>query len=169
MSSNTTPGVAMKPNRLHYFYAYKGPVWICIIVVPMLFVALMAGALGSPTSLTPGEAHPKGYLLLLGLAWLLGWASCALVGPFVLGPIYFHRAQLNGAPFQAGDPVEILVGPNRGRVVRVVEPLNGRGMVKVDFGEQPGLKREWFEETQLLKSQESLYIPTATTMEKLHG
>lgn len=148
----------MKPTRLHYFYAYKWPVWIWIIVVPMLFVAFMARALGSPPALSTLEPDSKSYLLLIGLAWLLGMASCSLVGPFILGPVYFHRAQLNGAPFQVGDPVEILVGPNRGRVVRVLEPLDGRAMVKVDFAEPPGLKQkrtfragDTFEETQLLK------------------
>jgi transcription elongation factor len=80
------------------------------------------------------------------------------VGTFVLGPIYFHRAQLNGAPFQPGDVVEILVGPNRGRVVRVLESWDWRGMVKVDLGAPATSKRRGifrcryiFEETQLLK------------------
>ncbi len=79
--------------------------------------------------------------MLLGLAWLLGMAGGSLAGPFILGPIYFHRAKLNGAPFQEGDLVEILVGPNRGRAVRVRESLDGRGTVKVDFGEQASSNR----------------------------
>ncbi len=148
----------MKPTRLHYFYAYKWPVWICIVVVPLLCVALVARELGPPPAFFPLESDARSYLLLLACAWLLGWASCALLGPFVLGPIYFHRAQLNGAPFQMGDSVEILVGPNRGRVVRVLEPLDGRGMAKVDLGEPANAKRKsifWcgdiFELTQLLK------------------
>ena len=148
----------MKPTRLHYFYAYKWPVWICIVVVPLLCVAFMARALGPPPALSPLESDARSYLLLLGIAWLLGWASCSLVGPFILGPIYFHRAQLNGAPFQVGDSVEILIGPDRGRVVRVLEPLDGRAMVKVDLGDHLNLERKrsfrtrnTFEETQLLK------------------
>ena len=148
----------MKPTRLHYFYAYKWPVWICIVVVPLLCVALVARELGPPPAFFPLESDARSYLLLLACAWLLGWASCALLGPFVLGPISFHRAQLNGAPFQMGDSVEILVGPNRGRVVRVLEPLDGRAMVTVDFGEQAHSRRKGssrarntFEETQLLK------------------
>ena len=101
----------MKPTRLHYLYAYKWPGWICIVVVPLLCVALVARELGPPPALFPLETDARSYFLLLACAWLLGWASCALLGPFVLGPIYFHRAQLNGAPFQMGDSVEI-----RGRV-----------------------------------------------------
>ena len=50
---------------------------------------------------------------------------------YILGPVYFHRARLNGAPFQEGDLVEILVGPNRGRLTRVLETWEWRGMVKV--------------------------------------
>lgn len=145
----------MKPTRLHYFYAYKLPVWIWIIVVPQLCVVLMAKGLGPPPALCPPGTEAGSYLMLLGLAWLLGWAGSALVGPFVLGPIYFHRARLNGAPFQVGDPVRILVGPCRGRVVRVLASVDGRGMVTVYLGETVGGKRkrrrDTFEETQLLR------------------
>ncbi len=118
----------------------------------------MASALGPPSSLSPLGSDGKSYLFLLGLAWLLGCAGGSLVGTFILGPIQFHRAQLNGAPYQPGDLVEILVGPNRGRIVRVQESLDGRGTVKVDLGEQTSpigksifWSGEYFEETQLLK------------------
>jgi hypothetical protein len=129
-----------------------------MLVVPLLCVAIMASTLGSPPALSPLDSDAKSYLLLLGLAWFLGWAICSLAGPFILGPIYLHRAKLNGAPFAVGDMVEILVGPNRGRVLRVLEPLDGRGLVKVDLGEHASRKGKsifgtgnFFEEAQLIK------------------
>ena len=148
----------MKPTRLHYFYAQKWPIWIWIICAPLLCVALMASALSPPASFSPTEPETRSYLFLLAIAALLGWAAGALVGKFVLGPIYFHRAQLNGAPFQPGDRVEILVGPNRGRIVQVLESWHWRGTAKVDLGEGAApirkntfSSKDIFEETQLLK------------------
>jgi hypothetical protein len=147
----------MKPTRLHYFYAYNWPKWLWITLVPLACVALMAGALGPPPALLPPGAEGKGYLLLLGLAWLLGFTGGLLPGWFILGPIYFHRAQLNGAPFHPGDEVEILVGRCRGRVVRVLDAENWQGSVRVDLGEAERGRRSrlWtgdiFQPTQLLK------------------
>ncbi len=143
---------------MHYFYARKWPVWLWMILIPLSCTVLMSGLLGSPPSLSPLTPEAKSYVLLLALAWMFGWAGGALVGPFILGPIHHHRAQLNGAPFQTGDLVQVLVGPYRGRVTRVLEPLDGQGLVKVDLAQQA--QRSWksrfwcgnrFEETQLLK------------------
>ena len=60
------------------------------------------------------------------------WLACVAAVGFVLGryaaipliwlllgPVYHWRGGLNGAPFKVGDEVEILVGKNRGRVVKV--------------------------------------------------
>jgi hypothetical protein len=58
-----------------------------------------------------------------------------------------------------GDRVEILVGPDRVRIVPVLEPMNGRGVVRVDLGGRVHSKRkgtflsgDTFEETQLLSA-----------------
>ena len=148
----------MNPTRLHYFYARKWPIWLAIIIVPLLCLVFMTRVLGPAPALLPLNAASGNYLFLLGLAWFLGWALCALVGPFIFGPIYSYRARLNGAPFLPGDQAEILVGPHRGRIVQVLEALDGRGKIRVDLGEKTSSKRkgmflagDFFEETQLLR------------------
>ena len=123
-----------------------------IVAVPTLFVFLMARALGPAPQIAGFGAEAKSYLLLLGLALLLGLCVVALTGPFILGPIYHHRAELNGAPFQAGDRVEILVGVNRGRVARVAEVWEWRGDLRVDWGSSEArARRTIFALTQIIK------------------
>ena len=126
----------MAATRVHYFYAQNWPARIWIVAVPSLCVLLMAGALGSPPEIAGFQPEAKSYLFLLGIALLLGICVAALLGPFILGPLYHYRAELNGYPFQPGDRVEILVGANCGRVVRVVEEWAFRGgELRVDLGE----------------------------------
>jgi hypothetical protein len=96
-----------------------------MVAVPSLFVLLMAKPLAPAPEIAGFEGETKSYLFLVGIALLLGFCVVALVGPFILGPIYDYRAELNGVPFQAGDRVGILVGANRGHVARVVEVWDG--------------------------------------------
>ena len=116
--------------------------WIWIVAVPSLCAILMACALGPAPGIAGFERDAKDYLYLIGIALLLGICVAALTGPFILGPLYHYREELNGYPFQPDDAVELLVGANRGRVARVVEVLEGRGVVRVDLGEfaTPGAK-----------------------------
>jgi len=142
----------MKPTRIHYFYAQNWPAWIWFAVAPLLGVLIMASALGAPPDLTTLGAEAKIYFFLLGLAWILGYLAAGLLGWFLLGPIYHYRAELNGAPFQPGDRVQILVGRDRGRVVRVAEVRDWRGDLRVDLGELADLKgRAIFHFAQIIK------------------
>lgn len=137
---------------MHYFYAQNWPAWIWFTVVPLLCVLLMASALGTPPDISALGAEAKSYLLLLGITWLLGYCAAGLVGWFILGPIYHYRAELNGAPFQTGDRVQILVGQNRGRVVRVAEVRDWRGDLRVDLGELANRKgKTMFHFAQVIK------------------
>jgi hypothetical protein len=131
----------MKPTRMHYFYAQNWPAWIWFTVAPLLCVLIMANALGTPPHLYALGVEAKSYLFLLGLAWLLGYLVAGLLGWFIFGPVYHYRAELNGAPFQPGDRVQILVGRDRGRVVRVAEVWDWRGDLRVDLGDLAGRKR----------------------------
>jgi hypothetical protein len=54
----------------------------------------------------------------------------------VLGPLYYFRARLNGAPFRVGDRVRILVGPHRDRIVQVYDVWGERRQVRVDLDAQ---------------------------------
>ena len=76
----------------------------------------------------------------------------ALLGPFILGPIYHYRGVLNGYPFQPGDRVQILVGANRDRIVQVVEVWDWRGDLRVNLGEFATPRaRTFFQFTQVIK------------------
>ncbi len=130
----------MKPTRMHYFYAQNWPAWIWFALAPLLCVWIMASALGPPPDFSTLGAEAKSNLVLLGFAWLLGFLVAVLLGWFIFGPIYHYRAELNGAPFQPGDRVQILVGRDRGRVVRVAEVWDWRGDLRVALGDLAGRK-----------------------------
>ena len=123
-----------------------------MMVIPSLFVAFMAWALGPAPEIAGFEPEAKSYLFLLGIALLLGFCVVALTGPFILGPIYHYRAEQNGAPFHTGDRVEILVGANRGQVAQVAEVWEWRGDLRVDWGPSVARKgRTIFGLAQIIK------------------
>lgn len=123
----------VKPTRLHYFFAQGWPATILLVVVLSIFVSLAVLALGPAPQLVGFGAEARSYLFLLGIALLIGLCVSALLGPFILGPIYDRRAALNGAPFHIGDRVEVLVGRNRGSVARVSEVWESRGSLRVEW------------------------------------
>ncbi len=106
-----------------------------MLAAPLAGAGLMAAALAPvPDLATPLSRAARDYLLLLALGALLGWFIGGLLGVFVLGPLYYHRSQLNGAPFAAGDRVLILRGRDRGQVLAVVESLDYRGSMRLANG-----------------------------------
>jgi len=146
----------MKPTRVHYFYAQNWPARIWIVIIPSLCVVLMARALGTPPKIGGFQADARSYLILLAIAWLLGLCVAALLGTFILAPLYRYRAQLNGYPFQPGDRVEILVGASRGRVVHVVEVCDWRGSLRLDLGELASPRaRTSFHFAQVIKATDA--------------
>ena len=52
-----------------------------------------------------------------------------------LGPLYRIRGRMNGAPFHPGDYVQVLVGPNRGRIFQIDVIWKERGQVCLELGE----------------------------------
>lgn len=140
------------PTRLHYFYAQNWPAWIWFTVAPLVPVLVVARALGTPPDLSAFGPEARSYLFLLGVTWLLGYLVSGLVGWFIFGPLYHYRAEVNGYPFRPGDRVEILVGPSRGRVVRVADVWEQRGEVRVEAPESAGgKKRTVYQFTQVIK------------------
>jgi len=140
------------PTRTHRFFARNWLPRIWIVAFPALAALLMASALAPAPDLAGLGPDAKAYLLLIGIALALGLCVAALLGPFVLGPIYHWRAEVNGAPFQPGDRVEILVGANRGRVARVAEVSDWRSSLRVEFTEPVArMAKTHFDFTQVLK------------------
>jgi hypothetical protein len=121
----------MKPSRLQYILAhgFRLSTWGSSII---LTVAL-AWALFFDSALPIGGLPTFWYALLLLPTVLLGW----FLGGLVLWPIVASVAsRLNGAPFDQGDRVRILVGQHRDQVVRVYEVWKERNQLRVDLGER---------------------------------
>jgi hypothetical protein len=92
------------------------------------------------------------FLASVILAPVLAFFVSLPCGVVVLGPIYSLRAKLNGAPFQAGDRVRILVGPHRDRDVRIYDVWTERSQVRVELDAQTKAEvRDVFSFTQVCR------------------
>ena len=115
-------GSTMTPHKIQYFFAHG-------LKIPASGGALILGT---------GVAISCGALSFWAVVAILAALPLGAVwGMLVLGPfIRLFIDSLNGAPFQVGDAVHILIGPYRNRVVRVYEVWPSRGQVRVELGEQ---------------------------------
>ncbi|MDB6029540.1 MAG: hypothetical protein JWM68_5763 [Verrucomicrobiales bacterium] len=109
----------MKPSFMQHFFAQNWPVkiWLSVVALGSIF---LAGEACEPSLSSLRDWH---FLILFGSVILLApiftcYTSLLFVW-VILGPLYQARGRMNGAPFQPGDKVRILVRPNRGRVVPV--------------------------------------------------
>ncbi len=146
----------MKASRIHYFFAQGWPAKIWLTAFLVLFV------LGSASIFWPLIAFATNWtdpLLFFGCvlaAVPLGWFVGILIGWPVLGPLYYDRSLKNGEPFHQGDTVQILAGPHRDRIVRVVSTFDignyaGAHRVRVNIGEAVEYGQDVFESTQVLR------------------
>ena len=123
----------MKATRLQYFFATDWPVRF-YLMVPAFYGWWLVIAVSEPTLATFRHAD---FALLFVACMILAPAFMAFlflpVAWFVLGPVYYWRAHLNGAPFAVGDRVSILHGPQRDRVVEVYEVWAHRRQVRVNL------------------------------------
>jgi len=75
-------------------------------------------------------------------------------GYFVLAPLYYLGAKLNGAPFQIGDRVRILIGPHRNQIVKIYAVWTERNQVRVELGDLPKEKvKDVFSFTQVCRER----------------
>lgn len=126
----------MKPSRMQYIFAKDWP------LKAYFSVAAMLGLWAAVATCQPSMALFSDWLYLLlfivsivvtpVLAFFLS-LPCAWM---VIGPLYYLRARLNGAPFHIGDRVRILVGPHQDRTVQVYEVWAERRQVRVDLDAQ---------------------------------
>ena len=92
---------------------------------------------GCPLCVGVGFAIPiylaqKGFILAI----MTGAFAGVLISYFVLRGFYHVVASMNGAPFQEGDIVQILIGEYQGQVGSIYEKWKDRKQVRVDLGEQ---------------------------------
>ena len=90
------------------------------------------------------------------LAAVLGYFVGILAGFFCLGPLYYNRSIMNGEPFKQGDMVQILVGPFKDRVVRVLSTFDigsyaGAHRIRVDLGTETKDDENMFTSIQILR------------------
>ena len=142
----------MAPGRLHYFYARGGPSWLWLGLSPLVAVLATAYVLGPAPELA-WTAEARGYAFLIAIAWAIAFCVAALAGVFLLGPLYRHRARVNGAPFHAGDRVLVLAGRHRGKRARVEEVWEYRGTLRVAGGEMGDSRPIVLGFCQVLKQQ----------------
>ena len=119
----------MRLSGIHYFFAHgvRLATWGTALfsVVAVIWHC-------PPTLALLGNAEYMCPLIVSLLAAApLGW----ILGAIFLWPVFFAvGSKVNGAPFEEGDLVRILVGPHRGEVVRVYEVWEERNQVCVDLG-----------------------------------
>jgi hypothetical protein len=130
-----TFGSTMKPSFMQTFFARHWPlkIWLAIIGAVSIF---MAGRACEPSLSSLGDWH---FLVLfvsvIIIAPVFACYTSLIVAGLFLGPIYRIRGRMNGAPFYPGDYVQVLVGPNRGRVFQVDVIWEQRGQVCLELGE----------------------------------
>ena len=125
-----------RPSWLQYFFARDWPLkaYLWGAALAGLWVAINA-------------AHPSAEMfrdwqfdlafgILIIVAPVLAYFLALLFGVLFVPPIYQLLGKLNGAPFQVGDQVRILVGPHRDRVVPIYAVWKDRLQVRVELDEQ---------------------------------
>jgi hypothetical protein len=146
---------AMKPTRLHYFFAREWPPLLAGVVVCLRFFTWIVG----PSIYRIVVLRDWGQLPWLAVYLFIAVPSAPCIAllfmAFILGPIYHWRAaKFNGAPFRPGDRVRILVGPHRDRVTRV-RSLARYDLLCVELGEEKGAPIERaFTDVQLLREED---------------
>ena len=124
----------MKPSPMQYIFASDWPAKCYLLLLAVISVLISSFALGRG-SLPPISVLRDWHFVLLTLfASMSVFFGLLRTTSFVFNPIYDWRAKLNGAPFNVGDCVHILVGPYRGRVAKVYSVE--RRKIRVELGEQ---------------------------------
>ena len=161
----------MKPSRIHYFVAGDWPSKIWATVFPVGFACFAASScwqlLLSPTRWTD-PLFVLGYLVSFAL---LGYFVSILVGWPILGPLYYARSLKNGEPFHIGDKVQVLSGPHRDRIVRVVNVFDiadwaGGHRIEVELGAAVKEDHRVFRSTQVLRVESAQHAEETREPEK---
>jgi hypothetical protein len=104
-------------------------------------------------------AHPLqgGLAIVAGmLAFAAAWFAALLLGWPLFGPQLYHQGLKNGGPFQVGDLVQVLSGPNAGRIGRVYA-LWQQETVRVELGSDAEARyADIFSAYQLLRVDNAL-------------
>lgn len=141
----------MKPTRMQYFFAQDWPLKFWFVGV-MVFAAIAAGCACQPSLALFKDWH---FLVLFIFAILVAPVFAFFLSLpitwLIVGPFYYARAKLNGAPFQVGDHVQILAGPHRDKIGKIYSAWQG-GTFRVELGSEAEKSyKDVFSETQLVR------------------
>jgi len=124
-----------RPSVIQLFFAHQWPMKLWFGAWT-LGVAVLAIAATEPTRATFLDWRS---LLLFGVVTMispvLGFFLGVVAGSVIIPPVYALRERLNGGPFKAGDRVQILADPHRGKITTVVSAWRGRSY-RVRLGDE---------------------------------
>lgn len=145
-----------RATALHYFVANEWPIRIWAGVWVSGAIALAAVTFW-PLLVHPlSWGDPLRFVLCIVLAGGVGYFGSLLPGWVIMSSFYHSRSMANGEPFAVGDMVQILVGPDRDRIVPVVKVYNmgdrtGSHRVHVELGTEDGYGENVFSSFQVLR------------------
>ena len=120
-----------KPSKLQYLLARGYVRSTCTTAT--IVAAVAARQIGPSLAAMRDVSFLFYYVAAIVLIWPLGWFLGAFcVWPFVMA----LTNKLNGAPFQNGDLIHILVGPHRDRVAHIYDVWPTRNQARVELGEK---------------------------------
>jgi hypothetical protein len=120
-------------TAIQYVLARDLPLKLCFVLAAIggLVLAILAWL-----PLTDLFANPKDFVWFVVTVIvfpLMCFFVSLFAAPMILFSLYEYGARLNGAPFEIGDRVRILVGPHRDRVVGIYELWDQRAQVRVNL------------------------------------
>lgn len=126
----------MPPSRLQYFFAQPWLSNTWLVTVPSICVVVAVRASGASFASLTDWSSALWLVGIIALAFPFGYLLALVSGCLVFPPLFRRCGLRNGAPFQKGDSVRILVGRNRDKVVRVYEVRESWNQVRVALSEQ---------------------------------
>jgi hypothetical protein len=143
-----------RPTRLQYFFAQLWPARIWFTAGPVLALVIAVRACEPSVVFFADWRRLLLFLVTAVLAPVIGFLAALPVWFLIFPPIYYIRGLANGAPFNEGDVVQILVGPHRGKITTVYSTFSrceGR-FVRVILGPQDEeTSEDVFSPSQLLR------------------
>jgi len=125
----------MSASRRQELIAQNWPAKILLFTTTLVSALAIGGysllSAGRPDGVTDRLAL-AGYI---AAAAALGYLVGGLMAVFILGPLYYQQSLDNGAPYEPGDRVRLLVGRRRGQIVRVYGVWAERNQVRVELGD----------------------------------
>src|SRR5262245_2694457 len=114
---------------MQYIFAKDWPMKAYFALAASLGISIVVAVCQPSTAMFRDWQFALLFLVSIIVAPVLAFFLSLPCAFMFLGPVYFLRAKLNGAPFQVGDRVRILVGPHRDRVVQIYDVWTERRQV----------------------------------------